>query len=177
MKVGDRFLSLLNGMVLLVFGIILVSVMWRPDWITDKLDVLTNHQLFWILATAVVTLILALMSLGMAFRRRHEEKTIIHQTQFGEIQIAVSAVESLALRATKRIKGVKDAHVGVRADSTGLDVFIEVTVNPDLSIPQVSEEIRLRVDEYLQETIGIRMNSVKVLVTKVAGEAVKARVE
>jgi uncharacterized alkaline shock family protein YloU len=177
MKVGDRFLSLLNGIVLLVFGIILVSVIWRSDWIPDKLDVITNRQLFWVLATAVVTLMLALMSFGMAFRRRREEKTIIHETQFGEIQIAVSAVESLAFRAAKRVKGVKDAHVGVRADSTGLDVFIEVTVNPDLSIPQVSEEIRLKVDEYLQETIGIRVNSVKVLVTKVAGEAVKARVE
>ena len=86
-------------------------------------------------------------------------------------------MESLSLRATKRIKGVKDAHVGVRADSTGLDVFIEVTVNPDISIPQISEEIRIKVDEYLQETVGIRVNTVKVLVTKVAGETMKARVE
>jgi uncharacterized alkaline shock family protein YloU len=177
MKVGDRFLSLLNGIVLFVLGIILVSVIWHADLIADKLIAFTDHQRFWTFTVAIVTLILALMSLGMAFQRRREEKTIIHQTQFGEIQIAVSAVESLAFRATKRIKGVKDAHVGVRADTTGLDIFIEVTVNPDLSIPQISEEIRLKVDEYLQETIGIRINSVKVLVTKVAGEAVKSRVE
>jgi uncharacterized alkaline shock family protein YloU len=177
MKVGDRFLSLVNGVVLFVLGIILSSVTWKADLIADKLIALTNQQRFWTFTVAVVMLILALMSLAMAFQRRREEKTVVHQTPFGEIQIAVSAVESLAFRATKRIKGVKDAHVGVRADSTGLEVFIEVTVNPDLSIPQISEEIRSKADEYLQETIGVRVNAVKVLVTKVAGEAVKARVE
>jgi uncharacterized alkaline shock family protein YloU len=177
MKVGDRFLNLLNGIVLFILGIILVSVIWQADLIAAKLIAFTAHQRFWTFTVAIVTLILGLVSIARAFQRRREEKTIIHQTQFGEIQIAVSAVESLAFRATKRIKGVKDAHVGVRADSTGLDVFIEVTVNPDLSIPQISEEIRLKVDEYLQEMIGIRVNSVKVLVTKVAGEAIKARVE
>lgn len=170
-------MSLLNGIILIVLSIILIFVIWRSDLIVDKLAAFTDKERFWLLAVSIVSLILAVLSIGMAFQRRREEKTIIHQTQVGEIQIAVSAVESLALRATKRIKGVKDAHVGVRADSTGLDVFIEVTVNPDLSVPQVSEEIRIKVDEYLQETVGINVNSVKVLVTKVAGEAVKARVE
>ncbi|MGD8400522.1 MAG: alkaline shock response membrane anchor protein AmaP [Bacillota bacterium] len=177
MKVGDRFLSLLNGIILFVLGIFLSSVIWKADLIADKLIVFTNQQRFWTFTVAVVLLILAVMSLAMALQRRREEKTIVHQTPYGEVQIAVSAVESLAFRATKRIKGVKDAHVGVRADSSGLDIFIEVTVNPDLSIPQISEEIRNKADEYLQETIGIRVNTVKVLVTKVAGETVKARVE
>ncbi|HEY8462919.1 MAG TPA: alkaline shock response membrane anchor protein AmaP [Bacillota bacterium] len=177
MKIGDRFLNLLNAIVLFILGMILVTVVWRSDWIVDKLVAFTDKERFWVLVVGIVTMILAFLSFSRALQRRREEKTIIHQTQFGEVQIAVSAVESLSLRAAKRIKGVKDAHVGVRADSTGLDVFIEVTVNPDLSIPQISEEIRINVDEYLQETVGIHVNSVKVLVTKIAGEAVKARVE
>lgn len=177
MKIGDRFLSFLNGIILSIMGIILLTAFGQTGWIVDKLQAFTMRERVWVLAVSAVTLLMAFLSIAMALQRRREEKTIIHQTQIGEIQIAVSAVESLSMRATKRIKGVKDAHVGVRADSTGLDVFIEVTVNPDLSIPQISEEIRVKVDEYLQETVGIHVNSVKVLVTKVAGEAVKARVE
>jgi uncharacterized alkaline shock family protein YloU len=178
MKVGERFINLLNSIVLVIFSLVLFIAIWRTDLLVDKLMSLSaDKDRLWIFTLAVVLLILSFLSLSAALQRRREEKTIIHQTQFGEIQIAVSAVESLALRATRRLKGVKDAHVGVRADSSGLDIFIEVTVNPDISIPQTSEEIRVKVDEYLQETIGIRVNSVKVLVTKVAGEAVKARVE
>jgi uncharacterized alkaline shock family protein YloU len=178
MKVGDRFINLLNSIILAIFSLTLFIAIWRSDLLVDKLMSITaDKDRILLFAIAAVLLIMSFFSLNAALQRRREEKTIIHQTQFGEIQIAVSAVESLALRATRRIKGVKDAHVGVRADSNGLDIFIEVTVNPDISIPQISEEIRVKVDEYLQETIGIRVNSVKVLVTKVAGEAVKARVE
>ena len=174
MKVWERLISLLAGIILCVIGIVFLAVAWGQA--TNISDKLSELSIWWILGIAFISFALAFFTVKMALRIRREEKTIINQTQFGEIRIAVSAIESLALRATKRIKGVKDAHVGVRADLTGLDIFIEVTVNPDLSIPQVSEEIRLKSDEYIFETTGIRVNSVKVLVTKVAGE-IKTRVE
>lgn len=176
MKVWERFVSLLAGIILGVVAIAFVLVWFGQATFLDKLNQLSPQEHLWALGVSLVSALLAFLTIKMALRIRREEKTIINQTQYGEIRIAVSAVESLSLRATKRIKGVKDAHVGVRADLTGLDIFIEVTVNPDLSIPQISEEIRAKVDEYIFETVGIRVNSVKVLVTKVAGE-IKARVE
>lgn len=179
MNVGERLVSLLAGIILTVVGLILLMLilgLGQAGLILDSLKDLGPQERWWALGVAVISLLLAVLAIRMALRMKREEKTIIHQTQFGEIRIAVSAVESLSLRACKHIKGVKDAHVGVRADLTGLDVFIEVTVNPDLSIPQISEEIKTKVDEYIFETVGIRVNSVKVLVTKIAAE-VRARVE
>lgn len=179
MNVGERLVSLLAGIILTVVGLILLMLvlgLGQAGIILDSLKDLGPQERWWALGVAVISLLLAVLAIRMALRMKREEKTIIHQTQFGEIRIAVSAVESLSLRACKHIKGVKDAHVGVRADLTGLDVFIEVTVNPDLSIPQISEEIKTKVDEYIFETVGIRVNSVKVLVTKIAAE-VRARVE
>ncbi|HBE80414.1 MAG TPA: alkaline shock response membrane anchor protein AmaP [Firmicutes bacterium] len=177
MKVWERLVSLLAGIILAVIGIVFFLVAIRQaSIILSHLSNLTTKEQLWAAGVALVSLVLAFFAIKMALRMRREEKTIINQTQFGEIRIAVSAVESLALRASKRIKGVKDAHVGVRADLTGLDIFIEITVNPDLNIPQTTEEIRAKVDEYIFETVGIRVNSVKVLVTKVSGEN-RTRVE
>ena len=177
MKVWERLVSLLAGIILGVTGILFLLVASRQAGvIRNQLDHLTPSARWWALGVALVALTLTYFLFRMALRIRREEKTVINQTQFGEIRITVSAIESLALRATRRIKGVKDAHIGVRADLTGLDIFIEVTVNPDLSVPQISEEIRTKVDDYIYETIGIRVNSVKVLVTKVAGE-IRTRVE
>ena len=177
MKVWERLVSLLAGIILGVTGILFLLVASRQAGvIRNQLDHLTPSARWWALGVALVALTLTYFLFRMALRIRREEKTVINQTQFGEIRITVSAIESLALRATRRIKGVKDAHIGVRADLTGLDIFIEVTVNPDLSVPQISEEIRTKVDEYIYETIGIRVNSFKVLVTKVAGE-IRTRVE
>ncbi len=179
MNVGERLVSLLAGIILTVVGVVflILTLGWgQADIILENLKELSSQERWWALGVSGISLLLAVFAIRMALRMKREEKTIIHQTQYGEIRIAVSAVESLSLRACNRIKGVKDAHVGVRADLTGLDVFIEVTVTPDLSVPQISEEIKNKVDDYLFETVGIRVNSVKVLVTKIANE-VRARVE
>ena len=177
MKVWERLVSLLAGIVLMVicvaFGLLAVG---QAGPIIDKLGDLTNTERLWAGGVALICLVLTFFAFRMSLRFRREEKTVINQTQFGEIRITVSAIESFALRATRKVKGVKDAHVGVRADLTGLDIFIEISVYPDLSVPQISEEIRAKVDEYIFETIGVRVNSVKVLVTKVSGES-RARVE
>ena len=177
MKVTDRMINLIAGLLLTVVGIVLFLIVFRVGGaILQSLGELTAPLYWWILGGALLSLLCAFLLYNMAFRMRREEKTIKSQTQFGEIRIAVSAIENLALRATKRVKGVKDVHVGVRADSDALDVFIEISVNPDLNIPQISEEIKAKVDEYIFDTVGIRVNSVKVLVTKVAGEN-RTRVE
>lgn len=178
MKVGARLVNFISGIILGTIGVIFfIIAIGQADLVTERLFSLTKEDRLWALIMSGVSLLLTIFTFGLAFQHRREEKTIIHQTQYGEIQIAVSAVESLALKATKRIKGVKEAHVGVSADNGVLDVFIEITVHPDLSIPEISEEIRQQVDEYIYETVGIRVNSVKVLVTKVAGEATRSRVE
>lgn len=179
MKVGDRLVSFLNAVILIFISIIFfLIVIGQAGLITDYLNNLqTGRDLIWIWSISFITLLLGFLSLAMALQHRREEPTITHDTQFGEVQITVSAIESLALRSTKQVKGVKDAHVGIRADKTGLDVFIEITVFPDLSVPKISEEIRTKVNDYILETVGIKSNSVKVFVTKVAGDVSRTRVE
>lgn len=177
MKIWERLISLLSGLTLLALSAFFALLKFgQAQFILKKLSALSEQEKWWMLGIALVCLILSVFVFRMALRVRRREKTVINQTQYGEIQITLSAIESLVLRAVRKIKGVKDAHIGIRADFSGLDIFIEISVNPDLSIPQISEEIRVKADEYIFETTGIRVNTVKVLVTKVAGE-LKARVE
>lgn len=177
MKVWERLINFLAGLIVGVSAIIFFSLfLGQVDFIKAQVDLIHGLGIWWLFGIFLMLSLIAFFTIGLALRIRREEKTIINQTQFGEIRITITAIENLVLRATRRVKGVKDAHVGIRADLTGLDIFIEVWVNPDLSIPQISEEIRTKVDEYIFETVGIRVNSVKVLVTRVVGE-VRTRVE
>jgi uncharacterized alkaline shock family protein YloU len=177
MKVWERLINFLAGIIVGVAAVIFFMLfLEQTDFIVAQLNIIHGLGIWWVFGIFLLLSLLAFFTIALALRIRREEKTIINQTQFGEIRITITAIENLVLRATRRIKGVKDAHVGIRADLTGLDIFIEVSVNPDLSIPQVSEEIRTKVDEYIFETVGIRVNSVKVLVTRVVGE-LKTRVE
>ena len=179
MKVWERLISLLAGIILIVVAVFLCMLGFgQAKALLEVLGRLNENPLnLWSIEVSIIALILGILQIGMALRMRREEKTVIYQTQFGEIRITVSAIENLALRACKKVKGVRDAHVGVRADKlTGLDVYIEVTISPDMAIPQVKAEIETKVSDYVYETVGMRVNSVKVLITKIAAET-RTRVE
>ncbi len=177
MKVWERLISLLSGIILIVVAFILILLAFgQANEILEELGRIKPVS-WWALEVSITSFILAFFLVRMALRMRREEKTVIYQTQFGEIRMTVSAIENLALRACKKVRGVRDAHVGVRADKlTGLDIYIEVTVSPDLAIPQIKSEIESKVGEYIFETVGMHVNAVKVLITKIAAET-RSRVE
>ena len=180
MRKLDRVVALLVGLLLLG---IWVGFMWQSLGVKaldsmhlDRLLYLLGQHPLRILFTSLVLLILAAYLFWMGLRRRRPEKTILCDTPLGEVRIAERAVESLALRASRRVKGVHDANISVRATIAGLDIFVEATVGPDQSIPQITQEIRTRVAEYIRETVGVSVNTVAVFVTRIAPEN-RARVE
>lgn len=101
---------------------------------------------------------------------------IIYDTALGQVRVANSAVEDLALRAVRRLKGIRDAEVTVEADDDGMVIAIDVTVLPDMNLPQLSEEARQRVSEYIREIVGIPVNHVTINIARISNEA-RPRVE
>lgn len=180
MRTVDRLVTLLVGLLLIMFT---ASFLWQSLEIgildgmaLDRIARLLGERPWRILLTILVLLILTAYLFWMGLRRRRPEKTILCDTPLGEVRIAERAVESLALRASRRVKGVHDANINVRATVSGLDIFVESTVVPDQSIPQITQEIRTRVADYIRETVGVSVNTVAVLVTRIAPEN-RTRVE
>lgn len=87
------------------------------------------------------------------------------------MRIAFSAVESLALRAIDKIRGVKEATVSVEAESDGLRFAVEIVSSPDLNLPQLTSEIRSKLADYIHETVGIPVTGSTVTVTRVTTES------
>ncbi|MGE5528644.1 MAG: alkaline shock response membrane anchor protein AmaP [Patescibacteria group bacterium] len=175
MRTVDRLVVMAIGLVLVAAAV----AMLLPSGGTHELDVFLAYlrSVKWRTALAVVVLMaLAIYLFWLALRRRRREKTILCDTPLGEVRIAERAVETLAGRATRKVKGVQDAFINVRATTAGLDIFVETTVGPDQSIPQITQEIRTRVAEYIRSTVGVSVNTVAVLVNRVAAES-RARVE
>jgi uncharacterized alkaline shock family protein YloU len=107
---------------------------------------------------------------------KKEFRTIIHVTELGEVRISSPAVESLALRAVKKIRGVKEAEIRVLTDNECLSFQVGIVSSPDVNIPQLIYEIRDELRQYIQATIGIPVSNTEVTVTRVSTEP-RARVE
>ncbi len=172
----DRLVVILLGLLLTVAAFtLLLHLLGQGQALTWLVDNLGGSR-WQLVLTSLVMLFFAIYLFWMGLRRRRQIKTILCETPLGEVRIAERAVESLAVRATRRVKGVQDAAINVRATTAGLDVFVETTVGPDQSIPQITQEIRSRVADYIRETVGVSVNTVAVLVTRVAPDN-RARVE
>lgn len=177
MRAVDRLVALLAAIFFLALA---VGFVWGATGLeitpfSRILDYLSNT--FWRIAlSALILLFFSAYFFWMGLRRRRTEKTVLCETPLGEVRVAERAIEALALRATRKVKGVHDASINVRATPSGLDIFVESTVGPDQSIPQITQEIRTRVGDYIRETVGVSVNTVAVLITRIASEH-KARVE
>jgi uncharacterized alkaline shock family protein YloU len=175
MRIWHRLVILLGSLVSLALAFLSFSFVGQgPYWFTTFL--IERIRPLYYLLTFVLFLVLFILLIAAAFHSRRIQRTVIHETALGEVQIAFSAIEDLAYRAVKRLKGVREASVTVKAESDGLEILIDATIMPDINIPQISEEIRSKVADYIRETTGIPVSRVIAMVAKISNES-RPRVE
>lgn len=179
MRAIDRLFAILIGLVLLLESVLFLDVSLRlqGSFLQTLLSRLYQGQ-DWLIALVVFVIlgILAAYLFALAFRRRRPYETIQYTTPLGVVRISVQAIEDLAHRAARKVKGVRDAEVTVRQAASGVTIVSQISVSPDVSIPEVTSEIRTRLESYVRETAGVGVEAVDVTVKKIAAD-IRARVE
>jgi uncharacterized alkaline shock family protein YloU len=177
MKISYRVVIIFSSLVMLVLSIFFFALLLGEDafrilWVFTVGD---KGKIFKLIAFLFFFVLFVLLWMA-GLHTKKELKTIIHETELGEIRIASPAVEALALRAVRKIRGVRDAEIRVLTENDGLRFQVEISSSPDLNIPQLIHEIRDELHAYIQSTIGIPVNNSEVTVNKVSAEP-RARVE
>jgi uncharacterized alkaline shock family protein YloU len=178
MNVGQRFIGMLAGFVVVIVAMVFLLITLDEIQLATKYTDIGFLGFWWKFGITIALFLLSFAVIfGIALHRQPEEKVIVDKTSRGEVRIAVSAIENLVMRAVQKIKGVREAQARVSADvTTGMNILIAVTALPDISIPQLLEEIRVKVEEYVIETTGIKPNSVRADVKRIAVDT-RSRVE
>ncbi len=177
MQTWHRMVIILSSLVMLALAVFFFGLLMGQDPVnlTPVVTVDEAMNLYKFIGfTIFFIFFLLLATAGLSTKK--PLRTIIHDTDLGEVRIAFTAVEDLALRAVDKIRGVKEAQVTVEADSNGLSFNVEIVSNPDLSIPQLTMDIRNKLAEYITETVGIPVVNSTVTVTRITSES-RARVE
>jgi uncharacterized alkaline shock family protein YloU len=177
MQASYRLVLIISSLVMLALAIFFFGLLMGKDpaGLTEIITVGEEMNLYKLVGfTIFFILFLLLIMTGLSGKK--SPRTVIHETEMGEVRIACTAVESLALRAIDKIRGVKEAAVVVEAESDGLRFEVEIVSNPDLNLPQLISEIRSKLADYIHETVGIPVIGSTVTVTKITTET-RARVE
>ena len=115
--------------------------------------------------------------LYFAFRRSRSNKTVIHQTEIGQVQVSLQAVENLVNRLVRQHKAVRDVRSIVRGEPEGIAISMRLWVSPEASIPALSDLLREDIGRGVQNVVGVEVISLDLDVENITTESRRSRVE
>lgn len=167
MSTGLRFVLFLYNLVLLALGgLLLALALNRPEplaYLQLALATPANRLVAGIAALVLLVVVVAVW-LSMFKKEPALQKVIIKHSLQGEIAITIPAVKVLIMKAIKPVEGVRDIRSGVKQGAEGLIVNLQMAINPDLNVPELSQQIQSVVKQYLQEIGGLEIAEIIMLV-------------
>lgn len=113
----------------------------------------------------------------LAFRTQRGGQPVVHETALGEVTISLDAVENLVRKTARAIKGVREVKADIKNNKDGLHVALKATISPEVSIPEVSEEIQNSVRQYVKRVVGVELSDIRLEVENIANEGRRGRLD
>ena len=112
-----------------------------------------------------------------AWMRRAGGQPVVHQLDLGDVRISLDAVENLVRKIAGSVKGVRDVKAMVTHKKDGLHAVLSGTISPEVSIPEISEEIQSAVRQYVKRVVGVELTEVRLDVENIANEGRRGRLD
>lgn len=175
----DRFLLGLFSLSVAVLSLLVFAIaMWlHPIVFQSFVPWADGDATRAVLGAAMLLLFLvSARFLYLAFRRASPPLTVDQRTPFGDVHIAVDALENLATVAARRIRGVRELEARVRPSESGTRIALRVSVDGEAPIPDLTQALQAAVKEHVERIAGVTVQDVTVHVAGVAASRV-GRVE
>lgn len=159
-------LFLYNLFVLALAGVSLAAALNRPEPLSYIQWALASTESRLIIGIAALLLIAATLAVFASMFKKEPrlEQVVVKQGLQGEIAITVPAIKVLIMKAIKQIEGVRDIRPSVAQSVEGLVISLHMAINPELSVPELSQQIQSTVKQYLQDIGGLQVSEIRLLV-------------
>ncbi|SJZ85652.1 alkaline shock response membrane anchor protein AmaP [Selenihalanaerobacter shriftii] len=172
MKIVDRI-------IILVFTIILIFVslgMMLSAFELIPQSYITNFvmQYYGRVEVGIIGLIFFIISIRILhplFSKNKKPNAIVQETSLGQVQLSLVAIDALVKKVVIQTRGVKELKSDLEVSEDGLRVVLEVIVTPDINIPELTEELQEQISEYLDQTTGIMVSQIEILVDNIAQDS------
>lgn len=172
-----KFLTVIAVLVVLLFSVELFFISLTEGtnlWILQLIEATTKH-LYQDPNLRMVTLGLSGLFLltcisfipSLIFFNRRE-KTISLTTPYGEVQVALGAIEDFVKIAKDHVPGVHELRPKIFVRGHGLKIYVRAALWSDQSIPSAAQDIQDTIRQYIQNTLGIDQPvEIRVFVSKI----------
>lgn len=176
MNLFNRLLVILLALALLLGagGVLLTTLrVAQPAqlapgaWFTDRLLPFTQLDptvWAWTVGVSLGLVALALILLYVELRPepRPAPRIVLKQDDLGRVTVSLESVRALVDREAGRVEGVRSARSQVDQESDGLRVLSHIAVDPASSVPDMTQELQLRLKGVVQHYVGLAVTGVSI---------------
>lgn len=102
------------------------------------------------------------------FFTKEKTSTAINKTEIGSVDITLDALDSLIKNIAIEQEGVVSINSTLNTTETGLLISLKTEIYPSMSIPQITNSLQELVKTYIEDTTGVSVTEVRVLVEKIS---------
>lgn len=164
-------LTLLSGII------VLASLGWREPINTLAASLLTPEGRWTTGVLGALFLVSSVRLLFLVFRRRTPSQALVRETELGEVQIALTAVENLVNRIGRQVDGVRDMKARVAAGTQGVRVRLRAGVTTSTAVPELSDELQRLVRQQVRQVVGVEVEHVRVDIEDIGAEPRRRRLD
>ena len=105
-----------------------------------------------------------------------ERRSIVRETEIGEVCISSTTFENIAANCIRRISGIRDSRANVKIVEGKVSIFVDAVFLSDVNIPMLCEEAQTRIKQNIEQCTSVKVADVRVLAAGVH-TVYKGRVE
>lgn len=171
MSTFSRFIFFCYNLVLIfVAGVAITASTGNMELIKTAAGVFETPQ--GRTTVGIVALLLLIFGIAMILLILQRQKKVdsyeIETTLNGAISITDAALKVIIMRALKQVNGVKETSSQIRNSEKGLLITVHMMVNPNLSVPEMSQAIQNEIKDAVEKISGLSVEHVRVLVDDIA---------
>ncbi|MDP4092055.1 MAG: alkaline shock response membrane anchor protein AmaP [Bacillota bacterium] len=183
MNLFFRILLAVYAFCLTIISVIAIIVTLNPKMFDDVSDYIYNNLILGrsssilLFVVEVIFLGISIIFLFSGFKSNKDKKSVKKHTNIGEIRISLNSIENIALAASRRLSGIRESKAYVTKHEDNVSIVIKTVVLPDVNIPALSEDMQSKVKKSVEDTSGVPVSNVSVIVENIYTGYSKSRVE
>jgi hypothetical protein len=168
MRWVNRALELLGGLVLVALAVCLllsgIAVVRNGSFSIDSMLHELRNNLFLFVVAVVLLMILGLLLVFFAVRKKRGRYYAVQTNDTGSVQISIQAIDHMVHRCLQRYTEISLGHVHIGGQHDAVIIRLRMAVRSDVYIPELVSEIRRDVKEYVESCSGVKVERVEVMV-------------
>ncbi|NLJ83394.1 MAG: alkaline shock response membrane anchor protein AmaP [Halanaerobiaceae bacterium] len=157
--------------ILFIFASLLLAF-YTFGWANPQMlpELISNLYGRWEYGFLFIVFFLAGAWIIYPFFSRERSITSVTVSEHGNVDITIDALDSLVKNIAIEQEGVVAINNRIKAVDDGIFIELDTEVYPSMSIPEISRNLQELVKTHIEDTTGVNVKAIKVLVKEISKE-------